>query len=75
MNLKELIEEILANSFMYEMSPAKKIAQATTDILKAIELADKTIEKIWDRVNGSDADERTYWRVLKIIEDYREKRG
>ena len=45
MNLKELIEEILANSFMYEMSPAKKIDQATTKILKAIEELTSTNNK------------------------------
>jgi hypothetical protein len=40
---------------------------------EAYKLALKTIDKIWDRVNGSDADEKMYWAVLKIIENFRKK--
>ena len=46
MIIKERIEEILGDNFMYEISPAKKIDQATTDILKAVtnQLCDKVDE-------------------------------
>ena len=43
--------------------------------MKITQLAEKTIDKIWDRVNGSDADEKTYWAVLNIIQKYREKKA
>lgn len=36
-------------------------------------VAEKTIDKIWDTVNGSDADEKVYWKVLDIIEKYRNR--
>jgi len=37
---------------------------------KRFSLANQTIWKIWNRVNGSDADDKTYWAVLKIIKRY-----
>ena len=49
-----------------------KASEEVKNLEHKLVMAEKTINKIWDRVNGSDGDEKTYWAVLNIVAKYRE---